>query len=59
MRTRNRLMLFFFAALLVSAFDVYSAVRGSGGQPAVSWVFAAIFAGIALYALLALLRGER
>jgi len=58
MSQRSTLSIFFIGALIVCAFDVYSAVRGQGGHSAVAWTLAGVMAVVALLALRKLLRGD-
>ena len=55
MSQRNTLLLFFVSALVVCAFDAYSALHGRGGHVTVAWVLAGVMAIIAILILRKLL----
>ena len=55
MSQRSTLVLFFAAALVVCAFDLFSALHGHGGHATVAWILAAVMAIIAAVSLRKLL----
>lgn len=55
MSQRSTLLLFFVAALVVCAFDTFSALHGRGGHATVAWILAAVMAIIAVVSLRKLL----